>query len=115
MQTPNFLRKDSLEDEANLSFTGTLSKHCSNGDTGVVFVTTNDNKSCKIFLNNGKVDAINLRMNTGEAAPAELNRVGVKGCSFSNRFILPFTKNDEVSSSEDVLIQLGCNTLEVVA
>jgi len=114
MQTPIFLRKGSLENETHLGLTGLLSKHCSDGDTGIVFVTTNDNKSCKIFLSNGKVDAINLRNNTGEAAPIELNRVGVKACSFSNRFKLPFANRDKVSSSEDVLTQLGCNTLESI-
>jgi len=105
MQPPNILENDNLGE----SLASILSAHCKDRQTGIVFVTTNDNKSCKIFLDNGEVSAISMRKYGGDAAPDELNRIGVKACSFSDRFTLPYPKNDEVTSSNDILNQLGCN------
>lgn len=109
MQRVNIVSKESSSDEIVLSLPNTLYRHCRRGDSGVIFVTTNENKSCKIFLNKGRVVAINMRKHGGEAAPAQLNRVGVKACSFSNRFKLPYSKSDEISSSDEILTKLGCN------
>ena len=95
------------DNNQKLTIRTSLFRHCTEGDTGIVFLTTENNKACKIFLTEGEVQAMTLGKLKGFEAAAELERVGLKGFSFSDKFNLPYAKSAIINSSEKLLRQFG--------
>ena len=95
------------ENNQKLTIRNTLFKHCTEGDTGIVFLTTKNNKACRIFLTEGEVQAMTLGKFKGFEAATELEKVGLKGSSFSDKFNLPYAKSAIINSSEKFLKQFG--------
>lgn len=86
---------------------GTLFKHCNDGDTGIVFIKTKENKACKIFVTEGQVEAISMGRMTGPEAALELRKQGVEGSTYSERFDLPYSDDNAINSSDTLLKQFG--------
>lgn len=110
-QTQNVELNESENQEESSSkkvtIRNTLFKHCNDGDTGIVFIKTTNNKACKIFVTDGDVEAITMGKFSGPEAALELRKVGIEGSSYSERFNLPYAEDDVINSSDTLLKQFG--------
>lgn len=98
-------REDSNEQKVSLR--SSLFKHCNDGDTGIVFIKTKNNKACKIFVTEGEVEAISMGRLSGPEAALELKKQGIQGASYSERFNLPYADSNAINSSDTLLKQFG--------
>lgn len=99
-------QEDSTAEKASL-IRSTLFKHCNDGDTGIVFIKTKNNKACKIFVTEGEVEAISMGRLSGPEAALELKKQGIQGSSYSERFNLPYADDSAINSSDTLLKQFG--------
>lgn len=107
MGESNYMKQVNESKSQEQTIRSSLFKHCTEGDSGIVFLTTKNNKACKIFLTEGEVQAVTLGKFTGVDAVLELEKVGLKGASFSDKFNLPYAKSAIINSSENLLKRLG--------
>lgn len=84
-----------------------LFKHCAQGDTGTVFISTANNKSCQIVITNGKIMAVSLARTKGFEAILEMEKVGIKAATYTEEMQLNYTDDAIIDSSEAVLKLLG--------
>lgn len=110
MQTQSKLHNENLIEEdtkSKVTIRNTVFKHCNDGDTGIVFIKTENNRACRVTITDGEIDAISMRNFTGIEAASEIMNVGIKGSSFSQIFDLPYLESDAISSSDKLLEKLG--------
>ena len=84
-----------------------LFSHCEEGKSGMVFVSTNDNRACRILIVNGEIIAANLGLFKGFDALKELVKIGIKQVSYKDRMELPYEDAEKIESSDSALQFLG--------
>jgi len=99
MQTHHIIDSHHLED--------CLFKFCRAGSTGTVFITTENNQSCQIILEDGEVKALALGQKRGFEAILELNETRIKRYSFIKNMKFPLTIYANIICSDTVLNILG--------
>jgi len=87
--------------------TNNLFKPCAEGKTGTIYISTNNNKSCHIAITEGQIIASKMGRKKGLDAISEMNKIGVKGASFSEGMQLNYTNDSKIESSDTVLKVLG--------
>ena len=84
-----------------------LFSHCEEGKSGMVFISTNDNKACRILIVNGEIIAANSGLFKGFDALKELVKIGIKQVSYKDRMELPYEDEEKIESSDSALQFLG--------
>ena len=84
-----------------------LFSHCEEGKSGMVFISTNDNRACRILIVEGKIIAANLGLFKGFDALKELVKIGIKQVSYKDRMELPYEDEEKIESSDSALQFLG--------
>ena len=103
----NEMENQQESENQKVTIRNSLFKHCNDGDTGIVFIKTKNNKACKIFVTEGEVEAISMGRLSGPEAALELKKVGIQGSSYSERFNLPYKEDNAIGSSDVLLKQFG--------
>lgn len=106
-QTPATKEAKTEINEDHVSLRSSLFQHCNDGDTGIVFIKTKNNKACKIFVTDGDVEAISMGRLSANDAIVELQKQGIQGASYSERFDLPYPDDNAIESSDTVLRDFG--------
>lgn len=102
-----------MEDETQLEILqDSLFKHCSEGDTGTIFISTLNNKSCQIVLANGEIKTASLARFKGIEAILEMKEVGIKAATYTDRMQFKHSDDAIIDSSDVVLNMLGYVKLE---
>jgi len=81
------------------SFQSFIYRHCKNEDTGTILLSTNDNKSCQISMENGDIVAASMARSKGYNVTTELLKTGIRRCSFNKNMDFPHSKDAEIDSS----------------
>ena len=84
-----------------------LFKHCEEGKSGMVFISTNNNQACRILIVNGAIVAVNMGAFKGFDALKELEKTGIKQASYKDRMELPYKDEEKIESSDSALQFLG--------
>ncbi len=84
-----------------------LFKYCRSGSTGTVFITTENNRSCQIVLNNGCITATSLGDKRGFDAILELKETRINRFSFIKDMQFPLSIYADIICSDTVLSLLG--------
>jgi len=104
MDNKNMLVKETYSPEVgDLTIKSILLHHAQKKDTGVIFITTDNNKAAKIFVKNGEVEAVSMAKLSGIQAALEIEKIGIKAAAYSESFKLPFKKDAAIDSSETLL------------
>ncbi len=80
---------------------------CIDQKTGTFFISTEQNHSCQIVINQGELNAISLGLAKGDEAIALLKQTQRGSCSFKSNLLLPMTDEAKIAVSEEALSQLG--------
>ena len=84
-----------------------LFKHCEEGKSGMVFISTNNNQACRILIVNGAIIAANMGLFKGFDALKELVKIGIKQVSYKDGMELPYKDEEKIESSDSALQFLG--------
>ena len=84
-----------------------LFKHCEEGKSGMVFISTNNNQACRILIVNGAIIAANMGLFKGFDALKELVKIGIKQVSYKDGMELPYKDEEKIESSDSALHFLG--------
>ena len=84
-----------------------LFKHCEEGKSGMVFISTNNNQACRILIVNGAIVAANMGLFKGFDALKELEKIGIKNVSYKDGMELPYKDEEKIESSDSALQFLG--------
>jgi len=84
-----------------------LFKHCEEGKSGMVFITTENNQACRILIKNGEIVAVNMGLFKGLDALKELVKIDIKQVSYKDRMELPYKDEEKIESSDLALQYLG--------
>ena len=84
-----------------------LFKHCEEGKSGMVFISTNNNQACRILIVNGAIVAANMGLFKGFDALKELVKIGIKQVSYKDGMELPYKDEEKIESSDSALQFLG--------
>ena len=85
-----------------LQLENSLFKYCRSGSTGTVFITTENDRSCQIVLNNGNITAASLGDERGFEAIFELKDTSIKQYSFINGLLFPLSIYADITCSDSV-------------
>ena len=82
-----------------------LFEPCAKGRTGVVFISTNNNKACQIVIENGELIAAKIQRLKlkGIDAIQELKTLGVRGASFNNGMKIAYSEEDKIEMRDIAL------------
>ena len=84
-----------------------LFKYCRSGSTGTVFISTENNRSCQIVLDNGCIKAVSLADKRGFEAISELKETRFNRFYFIKDMQFPLSIYADIICSETVLGELG--------
>jgi len=86
-----------------------LFKPCEEGKSGVVFISTNNNRACQIIIENGSLIAANMKRLKlkGIDAIQELKKLGIRGASFNSGMKIPYNDEEKIETGEFALSSLG--------
>ena len=85
------------------SFANAVVEYCKEGMNGTAFISTLNNKSCQVVIKEGIIIAVIMGRIKGEAAIAEVEKVGIKGASFNERLHLPYSEDAVIKSNAAIL------------
>ena len=88
------------------SFEKNLFKHCKEKQTGTILIATNNNKSCQITLEKGKIIAVSMGRIKGDDVARVLYKDGIKSASFSKSMSFPHSIEATINSSRKFLDNL---------
>lgn len=93
--------------EQKINFLDTVINYCENGDTGTLFISTKNNKASQIVIKNGEIIAATMGRIKGFKAIVEVEKVGIKGASFTEKTQMPFSAEAYIECSDTVLKKCG--------
>ncbi len=88
------------------SFENCIYTFCNSGQTGTILIATNNNRSCQITLDKGKVTDASMGRSKGYNVAYELRNDGIKRASFTPNMAFPHTSEATIKSSQMFLEKL---------
>lgn len=82
------------------SFESCIFNFCHSNQTGTILIATNNNRSCQISLDKGKVTAASMGRSKGYNVANELRNDGIRRASFTPNMIFPHTDDALIHSSQ---------------
>ena len=88
------------------SFENNLFKYCKEKQTGTILIATNNNKSCQITLEKGKITAVSMGRIKGDDVARVLYNDGIRSASFTKNMSFPHSIEATIHSSRKFLDKL---------
>ncbi|AFJ01207.1 hypothetical protein Q7C_22 [Methylophaga frappieri] len=82
-------------------------RHCAEGDSGTLFLTTTDNKACHVVFDKGRIVAMSCGTTRGADVADMLPKLTIQACQFNSALQMPLSSRANIAAEQDIFSRLG--------